>query len=122
MTLQNNDQKYKADAGKLRPELLFEGTPRALMLVSAVLSYGAQKYEAHSWKGVAADRYVAAKFRHMLEELAGLGAEDDESGLLHDAHEICNALFLLEMRVQGLSKTQFRKALKFNPPPQEHKQ
>lgn len=116
-----NDQLFKADAGKLRPSLLFEGMPRALMLVTAVLSYGAQKYEAHSWRNVAPGRYVDAKLRHMLDELAGLGSEDDESGLLHEAHELCNAMFLLEQRMSGMSKTKFKKFLEFNKPPQDHK-
>ena len=116
-----NDQLYKADAGKLRPSLLLEGMPRALLLVTAVLSYGAQKYEAHSWRKVHPSRYSDAKYRHMLQEIAGLGSEDEESGLLHDAHEVCNALFLLEQRMASLSKRQFKKFLEFNAPPQDHK-
>lgn len=115
------DQLYKADAGKLKPSLLLEGMPRALLLVTAVLSYGAQKYEAHSWKRVSGERYKDAKLRHMLEEMADLSISDPESGLLHKAHEICNSLFILEQEVEDLSAEEFKKLLSFNPPPQDHK-
>lgn len=116
-----NDQKFKADAGKLRPSLLLEGMPRALMLVVAVLSYGAQKYEAHSWKGVAQYRYKDARLRHMFDELAGLGVTDEESGLWHKAHELCNALFILEQDLGKLTPEEYKELLKFNPPPTAHK-
>lgn len=117
-----NNQLYKADGGKLSPLLLFEGMPRSLMLITAVLSYGAQKYEAHSWKQVAQHRYRDAKLRHWLEELAGLGHFDHESGLLHKAHEACNSLFVLEQDLEPLSQAAFKKLLKFNPPPTAHKE
>lgn len=117
-----NDQKFKADAGKLQPYLLMKGMPRALMLISAVLSYGAQKYEAHSWKKVAGDRYENAKIRHQLDALADLGDNDDESGLMHLAHEACNILFLLQQRVENLTPAEFKELLKFNPPPTGHKE
>lgn len=116
-----SNQQFKADAGKLLPSLLLEGMPRALMLIVAVLTYGAQKYEAHSWQRVAACRYKDAKLRHMFDELAGLGLTDPESGLLHAAHEICNALFILELKLKELSAEDFQALLRFNPPPQDHK-
>lgn len=115
------DQTNKADAGKLEPRLLFEGMPRALLLIIAVLTYGARKYSAHSWKQVQAERYRDAKLRHMLDELAGLGAVDAESGLLHAAHEISNSLFLLQQFLEPLSPEQFREFLVFNDPPTAHK-
>ncbi len=116
------NQEFKADGGKLRPTLLFKGMPRALLLVIAVLAYGEQKYEAHSWKRVEGERYEDAKLRHMLEVMANLGITDDESGLLHLAHEACNALFLLEQAAAALSPNEFRELLRFNPPPLGHKQ
>lgn len=115
------NQELKADGGKLNPGLLIEGMPRAIMAVTAVLSYGAQKYAAHSWKKVEMERYRSAKYRHLLEPLAGLGEKDKESGLDHEAHEACNALFLLEDKLSKLTEEQFLEALKFNPPPQDHK-
>lgn len=116
------NQTYKADAGKLSPRLLFEGMPRALLLVVAVLTYGEQKYAAHSWKKVESDRYKDAKWRHMLADLADLGTFDDESGLLHEAHELCNNLFLLQKRVEDMDPETFEKLLQFNKPPQDHKE
>lgn len=121
MTGSTFNQVNKADAGKLQPRLLLEGMPRALYLVVAILSYGAQKYAAHSWKEVEMWRYTDAKLRHMFDELVGFGDKDDESGLLHAAHEICNSLFLLEDKLDKLPAKQFKKLLKFNPPPQGHK-
>ena len=115
-------QKFKADAGKIRVSLLMEGMPRALLAIAAVLTYGAQKYEAHSWKKVSMDRYADAKFRHILEELAGFGEDDPESGLLHMSHEACNVLFTLEDRLSKLSKEEFDELLTFNPPPIAHKE
>lgn len=119
--MNTSDQKFKADAGKLKASLVFEGLPRSLLMVAAVLSYGAQKYEAHSWKKVDSNRYKDARFRHMLDSLAGFDECDDESGLLHDAHELTNVLFLLEQKLEALSPEEFKELLKFNPPPQDHK-
>lgn len=117
----SQDQKFKADQGKLQARLLFEGLPRVLLLLSAVLTYGAQKYEAHSWKNVSSDRYLDAKFRHLLENLAGFSEEDDESGLLHEAHEIINSMFILEQYLDELDEEEFRRLLRYNKPPQDHK-
>lgn len=115
------DQLYKADSGKVRPALLMEGVPRALLLVSAVLTYGAKKYEDHSWRRVSADRYKDAKYRHILDDLAELGNTDDESGLLHSAHELTNSLFILQDQLDKLDADKFRALLVFNDPPQDHK-
>lgn len=115
-------QKFKADAGKLRAGLVFEGMPRSLLMLAAVLSYGEQKYEAHSWKKVAGERYVDAKFRHLLDPLAGLGESDDESGLLHEAHELCNSVFIFEQKLEKLSPDEFKSLLKYNKPPTSHKE
>lgn len=119
--IKSNDQLYKADAGKLRPSLLIEGAPKALLLVAAVLTYGAQKYEPNSWRRVAGERYKDAKYRHMFEEILKYKPDDAESGLLHDAHELTNAIFILEKKLEGISEREFRKLLKFKQPPQEHK-
>ncbi|QOI69527.1 hypothetical protein XaavBphi31_30 [Xanthomonas phage Xaa_vB_phi31] len=87
----------KFDAGKVRPSLLIQGMPRALLRVADVLTFGAKKYEAHSWKQVenGEERYNDAKLRHMFAEALG-DNQDSESGIEHLAHEICNSLFLLE--------------------------
>jgi hypothetical protein len=116
----SSDQKFKADAGKLQARLLFEGMPRALKAIIAVLSYGAQKYEAHSWKGVSDERYRDAKFRHLMDMMSG-PYQDDESGLPHSFHEATNTLFLLEKELSRMTEEEFEETLKFHKPPQDHK-
>lgn len=95
---EGRDGGLKFDADKPRMELLIQGMPRALEAVGQVLTFGAIKYEAHSWKLVEDNhnRYWAAKSRHELARAKG-ETHDPETGLLHLAHEACNALFLLEL-------------------------
>ena len=90
----------KYDTGKPRPSLLIRGMPRALMRVAEVLTFGAQKYEAHSWRSVenGEERYDDAKLRHMFKDAMGEVA-DNESTIEHLAHECCNLLFLLEKKL-----------------------
>lgn len=115
------DHTIKADAGKLQMNLLFSGCPRSLLMMGAVLTYGAQKYSAHGWKNVETERYLDAKWRHALAEYAGLGDTDDESGIMHAAHELTNALFAFEQTLSEMSEPEFKAMLKFKEPPQEHK-
>lgn len=100
----------KFDGGKPRMALLFDGCPNALAAVGEVLTFGAQKYAAHSWQTVpeGQERYKSALIRHLLA--VGNGEElDSESGLHHLAHAACNALFILELelrkRNESLSKS-----------------
>ena len=95
----------KFDADKPRMELLIQGMPRALEAVGAVLTFGAQKYAAHSWKHVEdnQNRYWAAKVRHELARAKG-EQHDPETGLLHLSHEACNTLFLLELALMELEQ------------------
>ncbi len=116
-----SDQTIKADGGKLRPSLVIHDMARALLLVTACASYGCQKYAAKSWMTVARERYDDAGLRHMLEPAAGLGEVDTESGLLHEAHEVWNALARLELAVKDLSPDEFRALLAFRGPPTAHK-
>lgn len=118
--MSSSDQKFKADAGKLQARLLFSGMPRALKLAIAVLSYGAQKYEAHSWRYVDEERYEDAKLRHMLDGITEFA--DKESGLWHKAHELVNLMFLIELELGVMPDEEFEKFLKFNPPPTSHKE
>lgn len=110
------DQQNKADGGKIRMGLLFNGMPNALEHVAAVLTYGAQKYEPNGWKKVDPERYEDAKGRHIIKKAKG-EVQDDESGLFHEAHEACNALFLLEMKLRELGYPE----PEWNEPPQDHK-
>lgn len=112
-------QQFKADAGKLKGRLLIEGMPRALKLAMAVLSYGEQKYEAHSWRNVDVERYRDAKVRHMIDGETEFA--DDESGLWHKAHELVNLMFIIELETKDMTEDQFRELLVYNKPPQGHK-
>ena len=86
-------QAPKRDGGKLMFDLLMPGPLRQVV---AVLTFGAEKYEANSYrKGLKWTRYVAAMLRHLYAWYGG-EKNDPESGLHHLAHLICCALFLLD--------------------------
>lgn len=89
----------KADAGKVRPSLILDGFPRALLAIAEVGTYGAMKYSDGGWRHVpdGIKRYTDAKDRHRLK--GAIEERDAESGLLHAAHEAWNALAALELRL-----------------------
>jgi len=126
-----NDQRFKADAGKPRPDLLQLGMQRALRLVQATLEYGAIKYEPHSWRNVpnGAQRYLQAAERHRQERLMHnwddrvftLKAVDLESNLPHIAHEIVCLLMLIELELQQEPHTNLKDLCRFHQPPLDHK-
>lgn len=91
----------KYDGGKPRMDLLLSGCPNALEQVSAILTFGAQKYAAHSWQTVpqGEERYLAALLRHLTAHGKG-EVNDPESGMSHLAHAACNALFILELEAR----------------------
>lgn len=73
--------------------------PRALMEVARVSDFGHSKYgEWGGWVNVddAIDMYGDAKCRHMLKEAMQIST-DDESELMHAAHEAWGALARLEL-------------------------
>lgn len=96
------DRGLKYDAGKTRMDLVMHGLPNALKGVGDILTFGAKKYRAHSWRhvpnGVA--RYEAAAMRHLLAHSAG-EFQDPESGFPHISHAICNLMFVQELLLQG---------------------
>lgn len=89
----------KYDGGKVRPSLILDDMRNALNAVMQVAEFGAEKYSAGGWQFVdnGKERYRDAKFRHALNPA---GRRDDESGLLHLAHEAWNALALLELQIR----------------------
>lgn len=97
----------KYDGDKVRVELLVEGMPLALMEVSKVLTMGAVKYADHSWQNVpnASSRYLGAQMRHLLAALSGED-KDEESEIVHLAHEACDCLFRLELLLRELRRRQ----------------
>jgi hypothetical protein len=74
------------------------------------MTYGAAKYGDDNWREVEAYRYLDALGRH-LAQASGVSLQgepesdsDPESGLLHLAHVACNALFLLEKKLEELDE------------------
>lgn len=83
----------KFDSNKLPVNLL---STEALLQITAVLKFGAEKYCAHNWRsGFAWSRPLAAAMRHIMAYNNGED-RDPESGLSHLAHAACCIMFLLE--------------------------
>jgi hypothetical protein len=96
---------------------------KALKAVTAVLNYGAEKYEPRGWKTVEPRRYQKAMLRHYNDHYVWNEEKDEESGLLHLAHLATNALFLLQMHIENseLGPTQTKDFYTYKNPPQNHK-
>lgn len=90
----SNEQQIKQDAGKLPMHLTSKRLNEAYVRVR---QYGLKKYPEDSWKKVAPRRYLDAMIRHIMEMLDNPYSTDEESGLLHLEHVICNAAFILEL-------------------------
>lgn len=91
----------KLDTGKPRVGLVLGGFARALLEVSKVGTFGANKYSDNGWIHVAdgVHRYHNAKCRHGLE--GNISELDPESGYLHAAHEAWNALAKLDLMLRS---------------------
>ena len=87
----NKGLKY--DEGKMRVDLV---EPDIILGISEVLTYGANKYTAHSWQNVddGINRYYAAVMRHLLAWKNG-EKYDKESNFRHLHHAASNLMFLL---------------------------
>ena len=70
--------------------------PNSLRGMADVLTFGAKKYKAESWKTVpeAQKRYLDALYRH-LEAYRSGELVDEETGLHHMSHIMCNAAFVM---------------------------
>lgn len=92
----------KLDAGKNRAGLVLNGFARALLEVSEVGTFGADKYTPQGWMQVpdGVERYTDAMYRHLLAEAAG-ERDDPETGLYHAAHAAWNALARLDLILRG---------------------
>jgi hypothetical protein len=115
--------KYKAvlskDAGMFRPvleerkvgkvsiELFDTGFPNAVWEISKLMSWAAENkgYKPNDWKSLpnAEVSLPAAASRHRIKPLLG-EKYDDESKLLHKAHEAFNVLAELELMLTGVIK------------------
>jgi len=87
------DQTAKADAGK--PRLSLVPLSAFTARVAAVREYGNKKYgDSENWKTVEPARYKDAMLRHLFAWLDNPDSVDEESGLPHFDHFLCNAAFL----------------------------
>ena len=86
------DQTAKADKGKARITLV----PLDIVwAIAAVREFGTAKYkDPDNWKRVDPQRFRDAMARHMLRYLDDPHGVDDESGLPHLWHALCNGAFL----------------------------
>lgn len=92
---ETNDQTAKADAGKLQLSLVPGNLIRACAVVRM---YGNQKYgDPDNWKQVEPQRYRDAAYRHWLAYVDDPKSVDEESGIPHLWHCICNLAFLAQM-------------------------
>lgn len=91
----------KLDHGKLRPALVLGGFSKALVEVSKVGTYGAQKYTDNGWKGVpnGKQRYRDAALRHWLKEMNGAIINEEDGDVFHLAQTIWNLLAVLELEL-----------------------
>ncbi len=105
----------KHDQGKLLFGCFTQGLAPVIKGVVAVLTYGAQKYARDSWQSVpnARQRYYDAFERHMNEINLNI-YYDNESGLPHTFHAICNLMFVawFDLKDRPSSYT-------FNKPPEQ---
>ena len=90
----SNDMKF--DGEKIKTELLYKDFVNELEEISEVLTFGAKKYAARSWKNVdnGFERYYAALIRHTNARLKG-EMIDPESGKSHLSHAACCLLFMM---------------------------
>lgn len=82
----------KYDEGKVRMDLV---PLECVESIAKVLTYGAKKYADNSWQELPKfwSRYKAALLRHLTAIDKG-ELLDQESGLPHIDHVLCNAMFL----------------------------
>lgn len=81
------------NVGKPRIGLI---SPHATKELAKVLTFGAQKYDPHNWmKGLPWMEVLDSMERHINAIKSGEDI-DQESGCLHSAHVMCNAMFLSE--------------------------
>lgn len=89
-------QALRYNAGKPQLSYLFSA-PHAIEGVAKVMEFGAQKYARDNWKkGFPYTSLADSLARHLSEFLSGVDTDQD-SGLPHVDHILCNALFLSEL-------------------------
>ena len=101
--------------GKVQMDLFDEGFPNAIMEVAKVMTWASlnKGYKAHDWVNLpdAESSFPAAASRHrvkgLIQKVSGISVNDrvdEESAILHKAHEAFNVLAELELMVRGKIK------------------
>lgn len=89
----NKDKGTKFDDEKPKMALI---PAKGLVEVAKVMTFGAKKYGNFNWKkGIAYTRLLSATLRHINAIQQG-NDYDDETGIHHAAHAVCNLLMLIE--------------------------
>ena len=88
----------KYDSEKPKMNLL---PPKAIVEISKVLTFGAEKYDAENWRKLddLQNRYTAGALRHIFAHMDGEEL-DSETNLSHLAHAMCCLLFKLEIELE----------------------
>ncbi len=66
-----------------------------------VLTFGATKYSRDNWKNLKRNRVYAAIFRHLKAYQDNPDKLDDETGMLHVSHALCEMIFLTWMIINN---------------------
>ncbi len=92
----------KFDGSKPKMYLL---PPKAIVEVSKVLTFGAEKYDEENWRKLdnLQNRYTGGALRHLFAHMDG-EEKDPETNYSHLAHAICCLLFKLEIELEKDSK------------------
>lgn len=101
--------------GKIRMELVDQGFPLALLELAKVMTWANSNkgYKDHDWKNIPnaenAFKGAAARHRVKFDAQRSFGNEmldctDEESGIIHLAHELFNTMALLELALAGKVK------------------
>lgn len=93
------EQDAKADAGKPRLTLV----PRQMIWdIAEVREFGLKKYQdPDNWRTVSLERLRNAAYRHFLMYLDNPKGKDEESGLEHYKHLMCNLAFIAELEKEN---------------------
>ena len=85
----------KDDAGKPKYTLV---PVEAIKAIERVRAFGCMKYhDPDNWKLVEPDRYWEATLRHIIKAWHDWRKRDEESGLYHLEHILCDCAFLMAM-------------------------
>lgn len=83
---------FKDDAGK--PALSLVPTA-AKAAIAKIMEYGMTKYGKDTWQTVSPRRYLDAALRHLDAIQDDWDAKDEESGLPHTFHALCNLAYIV---------------------------